>query len=146
VRLTTGGSTVAGTLVASDEATVTVLPEDTAAPVGFRREAIEELQLSLGRRKNALKGLLIGAVFGVAMGAGQDECLLYSWDYIGEEPPTGCRGDNAALLGAMYALGGLAIGSLVMSDRWKPLDTDTFQVAMTPTPAGRVRAQLSFGF
>lgn len=95
-----------GIVTAVDERTVAVVSPEGGA-FGVPLADITRVELSLGRRTNAVKGFLIGAAVGVVMGPALcDQCT------------SGERAD-AILAGLFtYSLVGGGIGFLVKTERW----------------------------
>ena len=77
--------------------------------------SITSLEVSLGRKRNTIRGLVIGAASGVLIGViapvDPNNCGYYSDNFCSREK---------ALLGGVVGGGGLGagIGALIKSDRW----------------------------
>jgi hypothetical protein len=117
VLSTTVQTRVPGVVVAVDETVLTLAPEG-GLPLKIPVGSITGLDVSLGRKRNWLKGLGIGVLSGVALG------LAPSVDPMdcGPESLNFCsRGE--AITGFTLLFGGLGtgIGALIKSDRWAPL-------------------------
>ena len=118
VRVTTSGveEPLTGTLAWLDATTIALLraPGDTAHVL---RDGLERIEVSLGRRSNAGKGLRRGALIGTTVGAMLGILLMAGddgyFDYGAEAIPLGAAG------GAMYgSLIGLVVGALSRSEQW----------------------------
>jgi len=105
-------------------------------PISVPREAITQLEVSTGRRRQTLKGLWLGAGIGALwMGAA---CGLYADCDDGASPILGGAA-SGALLGA-------GIGALIKRDRWSTVPLDRVRIAIVPTPRRGVRLFLAVGF
>lgn len=135
------GRRIPGVITAIDEESATVAT-DTGLPVVVAREAVASLELSMGRKRNTLKGTAIGAVAGVALGVAATvdprNCDMNSPNFCsrGEAVRTSIVG--GAALGAV-------IGAFVKSDRWVHVPLERWNVDVRPTRGGG-RASISFSF
>ncbi len=116
-----------------EEFLVVVRPDH--GPQTISRQAITRLEVSTGRRRQALKGMRNGAVIGGVWMA--TACGLYA-DCDGWASPIA----GGALAGALVGVG---IGALMKSDRWQSVPLDRVRVTLTPAPRG-VGLVVSIGF
>jgi hypothetical protein len=130
VRSSANPRQIEGVVLALDAANLTLASREAATlkiPVG----SLQQVKLRTGSRRNALKGLLIGAAIGVALGAtSSDGCVSTGLPDGGG----GSRGGCAALVGALCGGIGLGIGALTKSDVWTPIP---LPVADVPASAAR---------
>ena len=131
-----------GAITAMDEKAV-VLAADSGVPVVVPREAITSLDVSAGRKKNALKGTVIGAAAGavlmlVAAPVDPNNC--------GVDSPNVCsRGQGVGIGAVGGAVWGVLIGSFIKTDRWMHAPTGSWRVDVKPAPRGAsVSMSLSF--
>ena len=113
------------------------MPEG-APPIGpnqlrLPRESVTRLEIVTGTERHWLRGLVIGAALGVAMGFAIDvdpERCEFDDNYACS------RGEAVALVGGTSAVIGAGIGALFKKDVWTPVGLD----ALGPPPArvGRV--------
>lgn len=106
-----------GVVVAIDETVLTLAPDDRAL-VKVPVRSITQADLSLGRKRNTLKGLVIGGVSFAALG------LTFSVDPedCGPESLKFCSRGEAVSGGALVGvLLGTGIGALIESERWAPM-------------------------
>ena len=122
----------------SSELGVVRAPDDTAV---VSLAAISRVDVSGGRRSNALRGAKLGALIGAGVGAAlgmvamaEDDGFI---DYGAEAIPAGMLG-GGVLGGAV----GLLFGAVTSSERWIPA---TGSIAVTPG-AGGVAVSASFQF
>ena len=106
-----------GLVVALDDTSLT-LSTDGGLPLKVGLASITSLDASLGRKRNALKGLAAGALAGVLIG------LSFAVDpnNCGPESTNLCsRGEG--LVGGSIVFGGIGagVGALIKSDRWAPV-------------------------
>jgi hypothetical protein len=135
------GDRIEGVIAAVDGECATVTT-GSGVSVVVAREAVATFEVSVGRKRNTLKGTAIGAVAGAAVGVlstvDPQNCGVNSPNYCsrGEAVRTSILGGGA--LGAI-------VGAFVKSDRWVhvPLDRWTFDVR--PVRGGG-RASLSLSF
>ena len=141
VRITREGVRSVGTLTEQTDQHVT-LRLDSGSEIRVADWTIEKLEFASGKRGNAGKGALIGAVSLGLVGAlgAPDECLIWGG--------SGCRGENVkayGLAGALTgALVGLIVGSLVTTERWERVDSGP-QLALT-LPKRGIGAQVQVGW
>lgn len=118
VRITSSGAEepLTGSLASQDVRTIALLraPGDT---VHIPWDGLERVEVSLGRRSSAGKGLRRGAIIGTTIGAMLGILLMAGddgyFDYGAEAIPLGAAG------GAMYgSLIGLVVGALSRSEQW----------------------------
>jgi hypothetical protein len=135
------GPPVQGRILAEDGEAWTI-EVDGKLPLRVQRDAIRELEVSTGRRRQWRKGLLVGAAVGAVMLAvvGDDtpECRDQGQCYT--------RGHMAGVGVLGGAVWGLGIGALVRSDQWSRVSGDGVRVSLQPTRGRGVQAALSIGF
>jgi hypothetical protein len=121
-----------GTVVEMDDRTLIVSRDQRAVRV-FRAD-ITRLEVGNGRKRNALKGVLIGSVIGGGMFAAipRDE---YCTDYIddGERCPGRPEMVMTGVLGG--AAWGALIGHFVKTERWTPVRLGRANVRVSPMRA-----------
>jgi hypothetical protein len=140
VRVTQAHSVLAGSLLATNEESLTVAGDGSKVPALIRRSDVTRLEVSRGKHSAAVWGALGGAVvFGV---------LSYpAWQACGD-----CSGSPPAAMVIGFAVGGgligALIGSLITSDRWHEVPVSSVQIGIAPlvTPGGRLGVSLSVGF
>ena len=102
-------------IVASVDDMAVTLTADGGRPVTIPLASITALEASLGRRRNALQGLVIGAVSGALLGLAFD---VDSND-CGDQSDNFCsRGEAVGAGSFTFALLGTGIGALIKSERW----------------------------
>ncbi len=128
------GDWIKGVLVSADSTSVALVPE-AAPPLGANQlvlpsASVTRFELATGKKRHWLRGLLIGAAAGVALGFTVDvDPVLCEFDVN-----YACsRGEAVALVGWSFGALGAGIGALVKADRWTPVALD----ALAP-PAPRV--------
>ena len=123
---------IRGAVLGSDDRSLTI-GLDGGASLRVARPAITGLDVSTGRHRQTLKGMIIG--LGVAAGLG---ALL---------PPA--AGQTKADVVGRALLGGAAwgagIGALIKRDAWSPVPLDRVRVSLTPTRGRGVTLSLSLG-
>src|SRR6185436_12700435 len=121
-----------------------------AAPSAFKgritvpRDAVTDLEVSFGKRRRALKGMLIGAGIGAFLFPYGD-----CYDQSTGTTMSGCHPWTAqnVLKGAgLGALWGAGIGALVKSDRWSSVPLGRVRVSVLPARGGGIGASVSVGF
>ena len=148
VRVETAKSKYVGTLQKRTQERLT-LQTESGGLFQVSRADIERVEVSLGRKRNAGKGALIGALaFGglsAALGASTDECNPLDFR---PTTATGCRTENVAtffLAGAVGgALWGAIIGHFVKSERWKEVEGSPRITLILPERG--IGAQVSLGW
>lgn len=116
-----------GTVVAAD-ASVLLLDTVSVAGVGSSfqvpREAIESLEVSLGKQANPWKGLGLGALGGAVLGAGLVgiACGADGGCPSSEVSPVVWVANGAVLGAAAGAAVGTVVGALVRTERWERVE------------------------
>jgi hypothetical protein len=133
---------VEGTVMEVDDGSV-LLSADGRVPVRIPRQSITRLEVATGRRREVLKGTLIGAGIGAGLGAliPRDEfCANYY-----TEPGQGCgsKGEIVVTSAAGGALWGAILGVIFKTDRWGAVPLDRVHVAVTPARGRGVGLTLS---
>jgi len=117
-------------------------------PVTMALSDLDQIQVSVGRRRTVLRGMLAGGLIGAVGGA-----------VIGAVTYQPCEGfclfvpDNAAeagvLTGTVLGVVGVAVGGIVgafnTTDRWGPA-TAPGRISLAPAPGGRVAVGLTRSF
>lgn len=132
VRVTALGGArhqLTGSILTLDEKALTIIDQDGQA-VKVPRELLTRLDVSWGRKRNVLPGLLIGAVAGGLMAAILPLCDSYDGT---------CSTRGELLTGGVIAFGGIgaAVGAIVKSDKWVEMPLGRVRVGLQPGPARR---------
>ncbi len=114
-------SRLQGAVVEVDDKQVTLNP-DGGSPLKVPLQSVMRMEVSLGRRRNALKGMLIGALSFGALGltapVDPNDC--------GEGTDNLCSHGEGLAAGALVGAGlGARIGALIKSERWGPIAIGT---------------------
>jgi len=138
-----------GTSVEADATRIRVQADDQASPMTISLADMTRLEVSQGRKSNALKGLGVGALIGAPIGAVLGY-LASPEQSSGEAVCTGstvsCVAVGAAAVGVTGALVGLGIGALAKSERWEEVPLDRLRVNIVPLRDGRFALGLSVVF
>lgn len=134
------GDWIKGVLAGADAESIALVP-DGAPPLGpnqlrLPRQAVTRFELVTGTTRHWLRGLVIGAVLGVAMGFAIDvdpERCEFDDNYACS------RGEAVALVGGTSAVLGAGVGAFFKKDVWTPVGLD----ALGPPPARVSRAGLA---
>ena len=136
IRIKTPSSpAIAGTLVAADQAALTVALEGRdAGQRKFARSEIAKLEVSRGKKRNVLQGVLIGAAVGIIV------------DLAGTrgENQNPCDYGACVALPVLGAAAGALVG-LIKTERWERVPTEEVRVVILPARRG-VQVSLSFRF
>jgi hypothetical protein len=142
VRVTAHGAArrqLTGSLLTLDEKTLTIVDSDGQA-VKIPREIVTHLDVSWGRKRNVLPGLLIGAAAGGLIAAILPLCDSYDGT---------CSTRGELITGGVIAFGGIGagVGALVRSDKWVEMPMGRVRVGLQPIPARRgAGLALTLGF
>jgi hypothetical protein len=120
---------VEGLVLDVDEESILVGTEQ-GRPFRVSRGALTGLEVSTGRRGQALKGLAVGAVLGGALFAAyprEEFCL----DYEGTSCPERAEMIATGVVGG--GLWGLLIGHFTKTDRWSPVPAAGPRLSVAPT-------------
>jgi hypothetical protein len=131
---------IEGMIIEMDESSFLIGVNDRV-PLTVSRQAISQLDMSTGQRRQALKGMIMGAGIGLAV------FTLAGAAYQGDG--SGSARDWASLLGTGLgggAIWGAGIGALIKSDRWSAVPLERVRVSRAPTQRGGVRLSLSVRF
>jgi hypothetical protein len=129
---------VTGTVIEMSEESLVILADER--PLRVPRQAIEQIELSTGKQRRTLKGMLIGAGIGAVVlpPALHDSCLndcgsKWSAEYI--------------LAGVgVGAAWGAGIGALVKKDRWSSVPVTQVRLGLWPIRGGGIGASVSLTF
>jgi hypothetical protein len=129
---------VTGTVIEMSAESLVILADER--PLRVPRDAIEQLEVSTGKQRRTLKGMLIGAGIGavVVPPALYDSCLSdcgskWSAEYI--------------LAGVgVGAAWGAGIGALVKKDRWSSVPVTQVRLGLWPIRGGGIGASVSLTF
>jgi hypothetical protein len=108
-----------GLVVALDDNVLTIATDSGGLPVKVPLASVTDLEMSLGRKRNTLRGLGIGVasglIAGLAFPVNANDCGYYSSENFCS------RGE--ALVGGLFtgAVLGAGIGALTKGDRWSPV-------------------------
>jgi hypothetical protein len=117
--VSTSVQAVSGVVMAADETAITLVRED-GPPLKVPMRSIVGMDMSIGRKRQWLTGLAIGAVTGVAMGFAVPVEPEYCGYYSNSNSYCSRGG---AVAGSVLGLGllGTGIGALIKTDRWAPI-------------------------
>jgi hypothetical protein len=138
VRVATTPEPVVGRVVATTEETLTLVSGDQ--PFKVSMDQITAAEVSVARKSNWLKGTLIGAGAGAALGlilyaaAGDDGCSSDPDDVDYEHDCV--DGPIVAVTTFGGAFWGAIIGHFVKRDVWAPMDLKRVQVTLSPARRG----------
>jgi hypothetical protein len=126
------GAWIKGVLASADSGAIALVPEG-APPLGpnqlrLPRDSVTRLEIVTGTERHWLRGLVIGAALGVAMGFAVDvDPVRCEFD----DNYACSRGEAVGLVGGFSAVVGAGIGGMVRKDVWTPVGLD----ALGPPPA-----------
>ena len=126
---------IEGMVIQIDETSVLVGMNDRV-PMSVPRQAIAELDVRLGQKRQWRKGMIIGAAvtaLSVAVLCAGDQCSSSDTGLI-----LGLVAEGAAI--------GAGIGALFKADRWGPVPLDRVRVGLAPTAGRGVHFSLSLAF
>jgi hypothetical protein len=141
VRITTAGSErQIGTVVAQRGDTLLVKWPEVANAVAVPLAGISRLDVSTGRHRRVVKGLVLGTAVGSVTGAligaaSYEPCEATEAFDCFLEPEN--RAQSAVVSGVVGGALGLVVGSLVglaRHERWKPVSLGEHRVAFAVTP------------
>ena len=144
VRLLVGPEPVElqGVVLNVDDKNLTLAP-DARVPVKVRLDAIERLEVSVGRKRNALRGLVIGGVsmglLGLTFSVDPEDCGSDSANFCSRAEAVGAGALTGALLGSV-------IGGLIQTEQWMPLGVEVQRPTLTGNRNGAAEVALSFAF
>lgn len=120
VRLSAALGRVAGTLAGLDGQVLALNAE--SGPLRIPVSSIQDLELSLGRQRQWLKGMVAGAAAGLGAGflypVDSSECDMDSTNFCS-------RSAAVASVTVAYGLMGAGVGAFVKRERWMPVDTSS---------------------
>jgi hypothetical protein len=117
------------------------LKQRTLRPIRVSRQEISQLDISIGKRRQPLEGMLTGAAAG-----------LFSFAFIVAEYHRDgfcITWESASFLGNLMlggAIWGVIIGSLTKRDRWISVPLENARFSLAPIQQGGVRLSLSVRF
>jgi hypothetical protein len=125
-----------------DESSLLVTTDDRV-PLRVSRQAMTRLEISTGRRRKAVKGMIIGAGIGAVIfqTSVSDNC---------DGAVNVCTESHAAAAGLGLVAGaawGAGIGALFKGDRWSAVPLDRANLSVAPIMGrGRLGLSLSVGW
>lgn len=127
--------TILGTVMSVDRESLLVSTDDQR-PFRVSRQAISRLEVSTGKSRQALKGMLVGAGIGaVVLGA------------LGGVGTAGSSHGEAAVLGVgVGAAYGVGFGALLKRDRWSSVPLESVRIGLAPTRGKGLGLALSMSF
>ena len=117
VTLTSGPRRYIGTLLELTADSVHMSPTPPQPAVSFLRSDVRRIDVSLGPRRNIRKGLVVGALTGVGIGAIFGLSQRDDWLFGSAEEQALMFGTYAGALGAAI---GAVVGALTYTDWWEP--------------------------
>lgn len=142
VRITPPGAHAqVGVVLALRADSIVVQPDDSAAsPVGFARAAGTQIEVTNGKKRHPILGLLIGA--GVGAVAGQIEARGSNDSCESSQPlcnlGKSLANDFAPMAGALVgAVAGLFIGTMVRTPRWVSVPLEQVRIGASPAIGAR---------
>lgn len=140
VLSTTVHARIRGVVVAVDETVITLAPEG-GLPLKLPLRSITEMDVSLGTKRNALWGLAIGVLSGIAFGL----VLPVDPENCGPETTNFCARSHAIAGGTLLPGPlGIGIGALIKSDRWAPISVGLRTSGAATGPAVEVAVAVRF--
>jgi hypothetical protein len=136
IKTAVSSSVMKGTLVAVDDAVLTLAPEgrDTTHQT-FARSEIVRLEVARGKKRNVVWGVVGGAVAGLAV----------NMVWTTAEGGNSCDFGSCVILPAMGAAVGALAGVVIRTQRWETLPVEKVGLAVVPTRHG-VQLSLSIRF
>lgn len=137
------GKRIEGMVVEIDEKSLLVGMDDRA-PLRVPRQAITQLEVSMGKHRRVLKGAIIGAGIGAAM-------MVLGASTLGQLDGSSSDSTGEVAYGLAVGLGGgaiwgAAIGAMVKRDRWSRIPPERVRVNLAPTRGRGVQLSLSLAF
>jgi len=138
-----GVDKLVGTSVEVDATRIRVQADDQAAAMTISLTEVTRLEVSQGRKSNALAGLGIGFLGGAAIGG----LVAMQFDEEGGDSSQGQYFLFGAVVGgAAFGAIGAGIGALVKTERWEEVPLDRLRVSIVPLRDGRLALGLSVAF
>jgi hypothetical protein len=132
------------TVVEADGDALVVRLGRNGAVVRVPLAEMRHLEVSAGLRSNADTGAIVGAVPGVLFGGYIGLAACYESDCAGSGIPAAALG--AFIVGTLSGLIGAAIGSLIKTERWKPLSLPRTEIQLAPTRQGGLAVGFKVSF
>jgi hypothetical protein len=131
---------IEGMVIETNESSLLIGVNDRV-PLRVSRQAITQLEVSMGRRRRPLKGMIVGAGIGAAVYA------IAGVSYQGDASASASEWAHFLGLGMLGgAAWGAGIGALINSDRWSPVPPERLRVSLGATRGRGVRLSVSVGF
>ena len=139
---------VQGTVMEMDGSSLLISTENHR-PFRVSRQAITNLEVAVGRRGNARKGLVIGALVGAVLVGLAASVPKDSFCPPAKPDAQECLDARSLFLAIgvpLVALEGAGIGALIKSDRWSSVGIERVRVAPAPSRGPGVGLALSLRF
>ena len=131
---------VEGLIIEMDDKSL-LLGINDRVPLRISRQAITELDVSMGQHRHALKGAIIGV--GVALAMSGFIALATRSDQGGNSQSGGAYFGLTLASGAIWGAG---IGALSKGDRWSTVPLEKVRVSLGPTRGHGFKLSVSLGF
>jgi hypothetical protein len=132
---------VEGLVMQMDDKSLLVSADDRI-PVRLSRQDITRIEVSTGRKRQWLKGLMIGTSIGGVLGALADVTPAGSYcDFC-----VNSKGEAVAYGALGGAVWGAGIGALFKADHWNSVPLERVRVSLAPTRGRGVRLSASVAF
>ena len=139
---------VQGTVMEVDDESLLV-NTDEHRPFRVSRTAITQLEVAVGRQRNARKGLIIGAAVGAVL-LGFLAATPKDSDCPPDDPALqACLDNRNSIMARVFpaaTLEGAGIGALIKSDRWSSVPRERVQFGLAPTRGKGLGLALSMSF
>jgi hypothetical protein len=139
---------VQGTVMEMDSSSLLISTEKQR-PFRVSRQAITQLEVAVGRRRNARKGLIIGTVAGAVLVGLVAGIPRDSFCPPAAPDPQSCRDTRKLFLTTglpLVALEGAGVGALIKSDRWSSVPVAKVQMSLAPICGPGLGLALSLRF
>jgi hypothetical protein len=139
--------TVTGTFQSCEDGMLVLVPENPGetAPISYRLDELQKLEVSKGKSNNVLPGAAIGLLIGLVISANA-QTNHHQDEFMGGFSDMEDNIQRGTQITVGTTLLGAVIGGVTGSEKWEAVDTGNWNASLGTDPQGRVQMMVSCSF